>query len=102
MAFTSSSQFPDSCYLGRPWRSYARVIIMNSDIGNHIKPAGWSGWSDANPNTANVVYGEYKSFGARPWTNARARFAKNMSDSQVAQYSAKKIFNGDVTWFKNR
>ncbi|CEG68534.1 hypothetical protein RMATCC62417_04778 [Rhizopus microsporus] len=102
MAFTSPAQFPDTCFFARPWGKYSRVIIMNSDIGSYIKPAGWSGWSDANPNTANVVYGEYKNFGARPWTNARARFAKNLSDSQVAQYSAKKIFNGDVTWFKNR
>ncbi|ORE00949.1 pectin lyase-like protein [Rhizopus microsporus var. microsporus] len=102
MAFTSPAQFPDSCYLGRPWRSYARVIIMNSDLGNHIKPAGWSEWPTSTPDTRNVLYGEYKNFGARPWTSARVKFSKNLSDNQAAQFTAKKVFGGNTSWFQNR
>lgn len=31
-------------YLGRPWREYAKVVILNSEIGDHIKPEGWHDW----------------------------------------------------------
>ena len=35
---------PNTCYLGRPWREYAKVVILNSEIGDHIKPEGWHDW----------------------------------------------------------
>jgi pectinesterase len=30
-----------SCYLGRPWREYARVVFQNSNLGSNIVAAGW-------------------------------------------------------------
>ncbi|CEI94351.1 hypothetical protein RMCBS344292_17250 [Rhizopus microsporus] len=102
ISFSSPSQFENTCFFARPWGKYSRVIIMNSNIGSHIKPAGWSAWSNASPNTANVAYGEYKNFGARPWISARASFAKNLTSEQASQYSAAKVFGGNTSWFQNR
>ena len=39
---TGSGQ-PDTVYLGRPWRDYARTVIMNSYIGSHIHEEGTTG-----------------------------------------------------------
>ncbi|CAE6464830.1 unnamed protein product [Rhizoctonia solani] len=70
-----------SCYLGRPWREYARVVFQNSNLGSNIVAAGWKNWNDDQPNTAHVFYGEYKNTGAGSWTSntKRASFATNMS-----------------------
>ena len=35
----------NSAYLGRPWRNYARVVILNSEIDGHIRPEGWHDWN---------------------------------------------------------
>ncbi|CAE6477239.1 unnamed protein product, partial [Rhizoctonia solani] len=70
-----------SCYLGRPWREYARVIFQNSNIGSNIVAAGWKIWSDATPNTAHVYYGEYNNSGAGAWNSNRVSFATKMSSA---------------------
>ncbi|MGD0547177.1 MAG: pectinesterase family protein, partial [Terracidiphilus sp.] len=31
-------------YLGRPWRPYATVIFLNTEMGEHIDPSGWREW----------------------------------------------------------
>jgi polygalacturonase len=31
-------------YLGRPWRPYATVVYLNTEMGSHIDPAGWREW----------------------------------------------------------
>ncbi|KAJ6704606.1 PECTINESTERASE [Salix viminalis] len=33
-----------SAYLGRPWKEYARTVIMQSSISDVISPAGWHEW----------------------------------------------------------
>ena len=43
--FTHSDDvLPESTYLGRPWREYARVILKNCFLGDHIKKEGWHDW----------------------------------------------------------
>ncbi|HZN06157.1 MAG TPA: pectinesterase family protein, partial [Pyrinomonadaceae bacterium] len=57
-------------YLGRPWRPYARVVFIDSWLGEHIRPQGWDNWRDpAREKTA--WFGEYKSSG--PGANPKAR-----------------------------
>ena len=31
-------------YLGRPWRDYARVVLIDCYMGSHIRPEGWHNW----------------------------------------------------------
>ncbi|CAE6470791.1 unnamed protein product [Rhizoctonia solani] len=68
-----------SCYLGRPWREYARVVFQNSNLGSNIVAAGWKNWNDDTPNTAHVFYGEYNNSGAGAWNSKRVSFATEMS-----------------------
>ncbi|KAK8706874.1 hypothetical protein V6N13_057948 [Hibiscus sabdariffa] len=49
-------------YLGRPWKLYSRTIIMQSYIGNAIRPQGWLEWNqDFALDT--LYYAEFKNFG---------------------------------------
>ncbi|KAI8070356.1 pectin lyase fold/virulence factor [Gongronella butleri] len=97
ISFSSSSQFPSSCYLGRPWNQYARVVYMNSAIGSHIKPAGWSIWSSSDPRTSNVLFAEYNNSGSGAWNSARASFATQLTAAQAANYNFYALFPG-ATW----
>ncbi|QRV95365.1 pectinesterase [Ceratobasidium sp. AG-Ba] len=68
-----------SCYLGRPWREYARVIVQNSSIGSNIVAAGWKVWSDSDTRTAHVYCGEYANTGSGAWRSGRVSFATKMT-----------------------
>ncbi len=46
---SSSEDVPDaSCYIGRPWREYAKIRVENCTFGPHIHPDGWNDWGKKN------------------------------------------------------
>ncbi|KAK9060544.1 hypothetical protein SSX86_021248 [Deinandra increscens subsp. villosa] len=54
------SSFPT--YLGRPWKTYSRTVVMQSTITDVINPAGWYPWNgDFALDT--LYYGEYDNTG---------------------------------------
>jgi pectin methylesterase-like acyl-CoA thioesterase len=71
-----------SSSLGRPWKSFARVVFQNTYLGKNIKPEGWSVWSTApnESNTQNVSFGEYANSGPGSVLKEgpRANFSKQL------------------------
>ncbi|KAH6889473.1 pectin lyase fold/virulence factor [Thelonectria olida] len=67
-------------YLGRPWRTYARVVFQNSELGAVVNSAGWKAWGD-NP-TDNVYYGEFGNTGDGA-SGTRASFSQELSSAVV-------------------
>ncbi|KAI8295312.1 hypothetical protein K4K59_004642 [Colletotrichum sp. SAR11_240] len=65
-------------YLGRPWRTFARVVFQNSNLGSVVNSAGWIKWGD-NP-TDNVDYSEYANTG-KGAEGTRASFSKKRSSA---------------------
>lgn len=65
-------------YLGRPWRTYARVVFQNSELGSVVNAAGWKAWGD-NP-TNNVYYGEFGNTGDGA-SGDRASFSQELSSA---------------------
>jgi polygalacturonase len=53
----------DGVWLGRPWRAYATVIFLNSEMGAHIDPAGWREWHPGETNYLDTVF--YAEYGSR-------------------------------------
>jgi pectin methylesterase-like acyl-CoA thioesterase len=76
-------------FLGRPYSNYSTVVYKNSYLDKHINSVGWQAWSAGNPQTSNVVFGEYNNTGPGAWVSGTARFASatNMTADQVAGYS---------------
>ncbi|EPE04314.1 carbohydrate esterase family 8 protein [Ophiostoma piceae UAMH 11346] len=63
-------------YLGRPYNSYAQVVVKNSYLDDIIQPAGWKVWSTTSPNTDHITFAEYNNSGPGNWeNNAAARVA---------------------------
>ncbi len=84
------SDCPDgSCYLGRPWRNYAQVVIMNSYLGPQIHRDGFHNWDkkDAEP---TVQFMEYNNCGPGASDN-RATFVKTLKDKDISYYNKKQV-----------
>jgi pectinesterase len=64
-------------YLGRPWRTFSRVVFQNTALSNVINSKGWSTWSSADP-TNNVYYAEFGNTGDGA-SGTRASFGKKLS-----------------------
>ncbi|KAI8356595.1 pectin lyase fold/virulence factor [Choanephora cucurbitarum] len=96
LSFTSTSKTDNTCYLGRPWNQYARVVYIYSHIGAHIKPEGWTTWTRTSPNTSNVLFGEYGNSGPRSSLTNR-KYTTKLTPAQAGQYSVGGIF-GSTSW----
>jgi pectin methylesterase-like acyl-CoA thioesterase len=86
-------------FLGRPWRGYATVIFLESELGAQIDPAGWQDWQhDGKSSLATMYYAEYKSKG--PGANPKARITEShqLSDAEAKQYETAKYLSGSDGW----
>ncbi|KAL0263758.1 hypothetical protein SLS55_002740 [Diplodia seriata] len=84
-------------YLGRPYSSYSIAVYMNSFIDKHISSAGWAVWQTNNPQTDNVLFGEFNNTGPGSWSSSRASFATNLTESQAAAYKLSSWI-GSTSW----
>jgi pectinesterase len=83
--------------LGRPWKPEASVTYIRCNIGLHIIPEGWNNWKNpANEQTAR--FAEYKSTGAGANADARAKWSKQLSDSEAKVYTVENILGGADHW----
>ncbi|KAM0962676.1 hypothetical protein ACFX2I_021783 [Malus domestica] len=87
-------------YLGRPWKDFARVIVMQSSIDEAIVPEGWSEWVGKKTNQT-CFFGEYGNRGPRADMTKRVRWptVKALTSDKVAAFTPAKVFLG-VDWLK--
>lgn len=86
-------------YLGRPWRDYSTVIYLNTKMGAHIMPAGWSAWAGSpTDRLKTATYAEYRSSG--PGANPRARepLSKQLTTNEAKRYATKVYLAGTDGW----
>lgn len=83
-------------YLGRPWRPYAKTVFIRTEMGNHILKEGWDNWRNAE-NEKTVLYAEYKSFGEGGNVSERVKWSRQLSNSEVKNYTLKNIFK-TIDW----
>lgn len=87
-------------YLGRPWRPYAKTVFINTEMGSHILPAGWSVWNK-NENHKTTFYAEYGSKGLGFVKESRIEWAKQLTKKEAKQYTLQNIFKGNTNWMPN-
>ncbi|MFA5328228.1 MAG: pectinesterase family protein [Prolixibacteraceae bacterium] len=92
-------------FLGRPWRSFAKVAFLNCELGSFIAPEGWNNWSKKE-NESTAFFAEYKNTGTGASTSARVAWSVNLSDKEESEYTPEKIFaplgwenSSDEKWY---
>lgn len=81
-------------YLGRPWRPYARVIFLFTEMGPHIEPAGWREWHPGETHSLDTAwYAEYKSSGPGSSPSQRDPHTKFL-DPRQPEHFVTRLFLG--------
>ena len=87
----------DEVYLGRPWRSYAQTVFINSTLGNHIVEEGWDPWTGDTmfpQKEKTTYYAEYKSKGGGASPNTRVSWSHQLTEKEAQKYTLQQIFSG--------
>jgi pectinesterase len=84
-------------HLGRPWRPYAKVVYIRTEMGVHIVPAAWDNWHNPE-NEKTAFFAEYKSSGPGGNASGRASWSHQLTEKEVKQYTIKNILSGKDGW----
>ncbi len=92
-------------YLGRPWRSFAKVAFLNCEMGSFISPEGWHAWSDKD-DVSKVKFAEYGNYGPGADVQKRVVWSYKLNKKEASLYTKEKIFSpysweitSGKTWF---
>ncbi len=85
-------------FLGRPWRPYARVVYIRTEMGGQIAPAGWDNWRNAE-NEKTAYFAEYENKGPGAGTAARVPWARRLTAKEAKQYTPENILGDWVRPF---
>ena len=73
----------DGCtYLGRPWRNFAKTVLLNCELGSHIHPAGFHDWGKMAAHET-MLSAEHGSCGPGA-AGERADYVKKLSEEEAA------------------
>ncbi|KAL2473379.1 Pectinesterase/pectinesterase inhibitor 18 [Forsythia ovata] len=89
-------------YLGRPWKQYSRTVVMESNIGNLIDPAGWLEMKGTFA-LETLYYGEYLNRGPGAGTSKRVNWTgyhRAMSEAEASKFTVANLIQGGV-WLKS-
>lgn len=88
-------------YLGRPWRPYAKTVLLHCELGSQILPEGWNPWKgDAMfpDKEKTTMYAEYGSTGAGASPQSRLPWSKQLTEREAKKYILKNILGGRDDW----
>ena len=79
--------------LGRPWRTYSRVIYIDTSLPAEMNPAGWNNWGNpANESTAYYAESSDTGPGASPST--RVPWSHQLTAVEAKQYLPQNFLSG--------
>ncbi|WP_158823094.1 pectinesterase family protein [Granulicella sp. S156] len=83
--------------LGRPWRAYSRVIVMNTELPADLNPEGWSIWNKNDP-TPKAFYAEYNNSGPGWLPKQRVAWSHQLTAKEAEAFSAQNFLRGEDHW----
>ncbi|KAK0599634.1 hypothetical protein LWI29_007145 [Acer saccharum] len=84
-------------HLGKPWKKYARTIIMQSYKDDFINPEGWMKFNESS-NVTTLYYVEFWKSGPGSNTSGRVKWPgyHNLNNpNDVKDFTAEKFTNGN-------
>jgi pectinesterase len=83
--------------LGRPWRDYAAVVYLHTQMSDVVRPAGWNNWQKPERELTSR-YAEFASSGPGANDVARVPWAHRLSDSEAARITMSAVLSGTDGW----
>jgi pectinesterase len=83
--------------LGRPWRPFARVVYMNTELPWEVIAQGWSAW-DNRDKVPMAYYAEYRDTGPGANPLARVPWSHQLTAQRAAQYRPRAFLAGKDHW----
>ncbi|MBO5279166.1 MAG: pectin methylesterase [Lachnospiraceae bacterium] len=87
--FTSDCP-PESVYLGRPWRNFAKTVLINCELGEHICKAGWHNWNKPEAEST-TFYAEYESKGPGAAPESRVPWSHQLTGTEALHFTMDKV-----------
>ena len=88
-----------SVYLGRPWRPYASVVYINTEMGAHIDAAGWREWHPGETHSLDTAfYAEFGSTGPGAHPGERDPRAKTLTADEAKKFDPATFLRGADNW----
>ena len=84
-------------YLGRPWRAFASVTFVNTEMSEVVRPEGWHNW-DRPEREKSSRYGESNSRGPGAAPAARVPWAGRLGPVATAKLTPDKVLAGRDGW----
>ncbi|XP_042452627.1 pectinesterase-like [Zingiber officinale] len=84
-------------YLGRPWREYSRTVVMKTELGGLIDPAGWLEWNGSFA-LSTLYFGEFMNTGVGANTSRRVSWSGYRvidNSSEVENFTVGTFLSGD-------
>ncbi|MDB5333400.1 MAG: hypothetical protein JWP03_4551 [Phycisphaerales bacterium] len=84
-------------YLGRPWRSFASVTFLRTDMPGSVDDAGWDNWRVPD-REKTTRFAEYRSEGLGAHPSARVAWSKQLTDEQAKAITRESVLGGKDGW----
>lgn len=84
-------------YLGRPWRGFASVTFLNTELCGAVRPAGWDNWKlPEREKTARFAEFGSRGPGANP--GARVAWARPLGAARAGAITRESVLGGADHW----
>jgi pectinesterase len=84
-------------YLGRPWRSFASVVFLSTEMSEVVRPEGWHNWNQPD-REKTARYAEHGSTGPGAHPGGRVQWARALTDAEAAVLTPATVLGGGDGW----
>jgi len=88
-------------YLGRPWRNFAKVVFLHTEMSANVRLEGWHNWNKADAEKT-TFYAEFGSVGPGSSSANRVAWSHQLSAEQAATYTPAAVLGGIDAWDPTR
>ena len=85
-------------FLGRPWRPYSRVVVMNTELPADLSPEGWSVWTPKDAYPPKAFYAEFDNTGPGADPSHRAAWSHHLTAAEAKAYEPTNFLRSTDNW----
>lgn len=88
----------ENVYLGRPWRAYANVVFIRSEMDSSVHPQGWHNWNQPDREETSR-YAEFGSCGPGASPFLRVAWSRQLTETDAKRFTIEHVLSGQDRWY---